>query len=48
MYELQFQDNGNLLRLAEELRDALADGELVLHYQPQLDLRTGAKLAARC
>jgi len=25
-----------------ELRNALAHGELVLHYQPQIDLRTGA------
>jgi diguanylate cyclase (GGDEF)-like protein len=28
--------------LDEELRNALARGELILHYQPQVDLRTGA------
>jgi diguanylate cyclase (GGDEF)-like protein len=46
MYEQQFQDSGNLLRLAEELREALTNGGLLLHYQPQLDLRTGDKLAS--
>ena len=30
------------LALAGRLRRAIADGELVLHYQPQVDLRTGA------
>jgi EAL domain-containing protein (putative c-di-GMP-specific phosphodiesterase class I) len=28
------------LRLVEELRTAISDGQLVLHYQPKLDLRT--------
>jgi diguanylate cyclase (GGDEF)-like protein len=46
MYEQDFEDSGNLLRLAEELRDALENGELRLHYQPQLDLRTGEMLAS--
>jgi diguanylate cyclase len=45
LYQQDFDDNGNLLRLAEELRHAVADGELVLHYQPQLDLQTGETLA---
>jgi diguanylate cyclase len=46
MYEQDFEDSGNLLRLAEELREALDQGELCLHYQPQLDLRTGETLAS--
>jgi diguanylate cyclase len=45
LYQQDFDDAGNLLRLAEELRQAVADGELALHYQPQLDLQTGEKLA---
>ena len=46
MYEQGFEDGGNLLRLAEDLRDALEHDGLRLHYQPQLDLRTGAMLAS--
>ncbi len=45
IYEPQFDDDGNLLRLAEELRIAVADGGLTLHYQPLLDMRTGETLA---
>jgi diguanylate cyclase (GGDEF)-like protein len=38
----QAEDGGEqLLNLVEELRDAVEDGAFVLHYQPQLDLRTG-------
>lgn len=33
--------NGGL-SLESELRRAIADGELLLHYQPQIDTRTGA------
>jgi diguanylate cyclase (GGDEF)-like protein len=40
-YEHDFDDNGNLLLLVDELRIALAEGGLLLHYQPQLDMRTG-------
>ena len=29
------------VRMADELRTALADGQLLLHYQPIVDLRTG-------
>ena len=36
-----FDGGRNHLRLAEELRAAIEDGGLMLHYQPQLDLRTG-------
>jgi diguanylate cyclase (GGDEF)-like protein len=36
-------DKGNAekIDLANDLRNAIRDGELELHYQPQLDLRTG-------
>ncbi len=45
LYEEELDDGGNRLLLAEELRVAIEKGELVLHYQPQLDLRTGEILA---
>jgi diguanylate cyclase (GGDEF)-like protein len=41
LYEQGFSEGGSRLRLAEELRAAIDAGELVLHYQPQLDLHTG-------
>lgn len=41
LYEPRFGDGGSRLRLAEDLRAAVDGGGLVLHYQPQLDLRTG-------
>ena len=41
LYEQGFSEGGSRLSLAEDLRGALAEGELVLHYQPQLDLRSG-------
>lgn len=44
-FEQELDDGGSRLRLAEELRVAIEKGELVLHYQPQLDLRTGKVLA---
>jgi EAL domain-containing protein (putative c-di-GMP-specific phosphodiesterase class I) len=34
------------LELAAELRRAISEDELVLHYQPQVDLRTGSVVAA--
>lgn len=40
-YERQLDSGGNKLRLADELSGAIDRDELVLHYQPQLDLRTG-------
>jgi diguanylate cyclase (GGDEF)-like protein len=41
VYNPQLDDEGNLLRIAEELRVAVDEGQFVLYYQPQLDLRTG-------
>jgi diguanylate cyclase (GGDEF)-like protein len=35
-------DSSGHLALVEELRTALAEGQLVLHHQPQLDIATGA------
>ncbi len=46
LYQQDFDDSGSLLRLADELRIAIADGELTLHYQPQLDVRSGEIVAA--
>jgi diguanylate cyclase len=39
--EQDFDGGGSRLRLAEELRVAIEDDDLVLHYQAQLDLRSG-------
>jgi diguanylate cyclase (GGDEF)-like protein len=41
LYEQDFDDNGNLLRLADELRSALDGDGLLLHYQPQLEIGSG-------
>jgi diguanylate cyclase len=40
-YENTFNDGGNRLRLADELSAAIDTDQLVLHYQPQLELRSG-------
>ncbi|MCK4587224.1 MAG: bifunctional diguanylate cyclase/phosphodiesterase [Gammaproteobacteria bacterium] len=42
IFETQ-HDKGNVekLHLANDLRDAIRNGDLELHYQPQLNLRTG-------
>jgi EAL domain-containing protein (putative c-di-GMP-specific phosphodiesterase class I) len=45
IYERDIDDDGDQLRLLEELRVAIEAGQLVLHYQPQLELRTGKILA---
>ncbi len=37
-------DSSGHLALVEELRTALATGQLVLHHQPQVDVRTGRTL----
>ncbi len=44
-YDPIVDEHGNLLRLAEGLRTAIAEDQLVLRYQPQLDLRSGAVVA---
>ncbi len=41
IYRHEVDDEGNRLRLVEELRDAVDSGQFELHYQPQVDLRTG-------
>jgi len=41
LYEQDLDDSGDRLRLADELRVAIAESHLGLHYQPQLDLRSG-------
>ena len=40
MYDAEIDDEGNRLRLVDELRVAVEAGEFALHYQPQLNLRT--------
>jgi len=46
VYTPSIDDGGNRLALVEELRAAVEDERLVLHYQPQLDLRNGEVVAA--
>jgi diguanylate cyclase (GGDEF)-like protein len=45
LYAPDLDEGGNRLQLVEELRLAIEEGQLVLHYQPQLDLRSGEILA---
>jgi len=45
IYHPDLDSSGNRLRLLEELNSAIEDHQLVLHYQPQLDLRTGQIVA---
>ena len=44
-YEPDIDKIGNRLLLLDELRAAIDEHQLVLHYQPQLNLRTGAIVA---
>jgi diguanylate cyclase len=44
-FERALDEEGDQMRLLEELQAGLAQGHLVLHYQPQLTLRTGEILA---
>jgi diguanylate cyclase (GGDEF)-like protein len=45
VYRHDVDDDGNRLRMVDELRDAILGGHLEVHYQPQVDLTTG-KLSA--
>jgi diguanylate cyclase (GGDEF)-like protein len=40
-YDREFDEEGNRVRLARELKKAIWSNQLVLHYQPQLDLQNG-------
>jgi EAL domain-containing protein (putative c-di-GMP-specific phosphodiesterase class I) len=40
-YRHDIDDDGNRLRLVEELREAVEGGSFEVHYQPQVDLQTG-------
>jgi diguanylate cyclase (GGDEF)-like protein len=44
-YRHDIDDGGNRLRLVEELRGAILDNQLEVHYQPQIDLVTGKRSA---
>jgi diguanylate cyclase (GGDEF)-like protein len=46
VYDPAIDDSGNLLQLADELRDAVGAGAFELHYQTQLDLSDGSVHAA--
>lgn len=44
-YEAALDDGADRLLLMEDLRAAAEDGSLTLHYQPEIDLRTGEVVA---
>ena len=46
VYEEALDDEADRSALIEDLRVAMADGSLVLHYQPEVDLRTGRVVTA--
>ncbi len=45
IYQPDIDDGGNRLVLVDELRTAVENEQLVLHYQPQVDLRNGETVA---
>jgi diguanylate cyclase len=40
-YAHDIDGGGNRLRLVEDLRHAIQEGQFVMHYQPQIDLQSG-------
>jgi diguanylate cyclase len=46
VYEAALDDEADRLALIEDLRQAMADDLLALHYQPEIDLRTGKVVTA--
>ena len=44
-YQVDIDQIGNRVLLLDELRTAIAEHQLVLYYQPQVDLRTGEIVA---
>ncbi len=46
VYTSSIDDGGNRLALVEELRAAVESEHLVVHFQPQVDLRNGETVAA--
>ncbi len=46
VYQPSIDNGGNRLALVEDLRAAIEHERLVLHYQPQIDLRSGETVAA--
>ena len=44
VYDVHLDDEGDRLFMADELRSAIRHGRLLLHYQQQLDIRTGQVL----
>lgn len=44
VYEAALDDEADRFALIEDLRVAMAEGSLALHYQPEIDLRTGEVL----
>ena len=45
IYEAALDDEADRFALIEDLGVAMADGSLALHYQPEIDLRTGQVVA---
>jgi hypothetical protein len=46
-YDQDLDGGEQKLNMAEELRIAVEEGNFVLHYQPQLNLRTGGSSPSR-
>ena len=48
LHQPDLDKNGNRLQLLEDLQAALEQEQLLLHYQPQRDLRAGEIVAVEC